>query len=187
MFRIAIISSSIREKRNSHRVALYLRGFIEENRLADVEILDLKQYDFPLFTERLRYQLSPSRGMLDYAGKVKSADGIIIVVPEYNGGYPASLKNAIDLLTDEWRRKPVAISTASNGVFGGTQVITSLQFSLWKIKAWTVPAMFPVLKVEESFTAEGVPSDKEQTDKRADIFLRELLWCIEAKKKMETR
>lgn len=147
----------------------------------------MQQYNFPLFTERLRYQSSPSTGMLDYAEKVKTADGIIIVVPEYNGGYPASLKNAIDLLTEEWRRKPVAISTVSDGVFGGTQVITSLQFSLWKIKAWTVPAMFPVLKVEESFSTEGVPSDKEQTDKRADIFIRELLWCIEAKNRMETR
>lgn len=183
MFHIAIISSSIREKRNSHRVALYLKSFIEENRLADAEILDLQQYNFPLFTERLRYQSSPSHGMLDYAEKVKSADGIIIVVPEYNGGYPASLKNAIDLLTEEWRRKPVAISTVSDGVFGGTQVITSLQFSLWKLKAWTVPAMFPVIKVQESFDTDGNPTDKVETDKRADIFIRELLLCIMAKYK----
>jgi NAD(P)H-dependent FMN reductase len=187
MFHIVIISSSIREKRKSHRVAMYLKGFIEANNLAYAEILDLQAYNFPLFTERLRYQSSPSPGMLDYAEKVKSADGVIIVVPEYNGGYPASLKNAIDLLTSEWKRKPVSISTVSNGVFGGTQVITSLQFSLWKLKAWTVPAMFPVLKVEESFTAEGVPSDKEVTDKRADIFIHELLWCIEAKSLMEEK
>ena len=82
---------------------------------------------------------------------------MIIIAPEYNGGYPASLKNVIDLLTDEWRKKPVAISTVSDGSFGGTQVITALQFSLWKIRAWTVPAMFPVPKVMETFDEEGNP------------------------------
>ncbi len=45
----------------------------------------------------------PSEGVLEFAKKVKAADGIIIVTPEYNGGYPASLKNAIDLLYVEWK------------------------------------------------------------------------------------
>ncbi len=80
---------------------------------------------------------------------------MIIVTPEYNGGYPASLKNVVDLLYPAWHRKPVAISTVSDGSFGGTQVITSLQFSLWKIRAWTVPAMFPVPKAQEAFDENG--------------------------------
>jgi NAD(P)H-dependent FMN reductase len=109
---------------------------------------------------------------------------VIIVTPEYNGGYPASLKNVIDLLYAEWQRKPVAISTVSDGIFGGTQVITSLQFSLWKIKAWTVSAMFPVPNVIDAFDENGNPANKEAVDKRATIFINELLWCIEAKKRM---
>lgn len=181
---VAIISSSVRTGRNSHRVALYFKNYLETNNLATVEILDLNEYNFPLFDERLRFQKNPSVEMLDFAGKIKSADGVLIVTPEYNGGYPASLKNAIDLLYDEWYRKPVAISTASNGSFGGSQVITSLQFSLWKIRAWTVPAMFPVPKVQDSFDANGNPADKPATDKRAANFINELLWCIEAKSKM---
>lgn len=108
------------------------------------------------------------------------------MTPEYNGGYPASLKNAIDVLYKEWRRKPIAISTASDGVFGGSQVITSLQFSLWKIKAWTVPAMFPNPKVQEAYDENGVPKDKEAVEKRATAFVDELLWCIEASKRMQT-
>jgi NAD(P)H-dependent FMN reductase len=184
MQQIAIISSSVRRGRNSHRTALYFKDFIETANLASVEILDLKAYNFPLFEERLRLFDHPTEAMLDFAAKIKAADGVIIVTPEYNGGYPASLKNVVDLLYDEWRRKPIAIATNSGGPFGGTQVITSLQFSLWKIGAWTVPAMFPVPKVQEAFDENGVPSDKAGTDKRATTFINELLWCMEAKNRM---
>ena len=184
MAHIAIISSSVRTGRNSHRTALYFKNYIEENNIATVEILDLNQYKFPLFDERLRFQKNPAENVLEFADKIKSADGVLIVTPEYNGGYPASLKNVIDLLYNEWHRKPIAISTSSDGVFGGTQVITSLQFSLWKIRAWPVPAMFPVPKVQETFDENGAPADKKSIDKRAAIFINELMWCIEAKSKM---
>lgn len=181
---IVIISSSIRKGRNSHRTALYFKNFIENKALASVELLDLKAYNFPLFEERLRFFDQPTALMLEFAEKIKNADGVLIVTPEYNGGYPSSLKNVIDLLYDEWKRKPVAISTNSGGPFGGTQVITSLQFSLWKIGAWTVPTMFPVPKVQDAFDEEGIPSDQAGTDKRAKAFIDELLWCINAKSKM---
>lgn len=177
---IAIISASVREGRKSHRVALYFKNYILENKLATVAILDLKQYRFPLFNERLSHQPSPIDQALEFADRVSNADGIIIVTPEYNGGYPASLKNVTDLLYREWYHKPIAISTVSNGSFGGSQVITSLQFSLWKMKAWTVPAMFPVPNVQDTFDEQGNPSDKPQTDKRAKLLLDELVWCMEA-------
>lgn len=184
MHHVAIISSSVRTGRNSHRVAIYFKRYIEENKLATVEIVDLMEYQFPVFDERLRFQKEPTEKMLDFAGKIKAANGVLIVTPEYNGGYPASLKNVVDLLYDEWRRKPIAISTVSDGSFGGTQVITSLQFSLWKIRAWTVPAMFPVPKVRDAFDEQGNPTDKTGTDKRAQGFLSELIWCMDAAAKM---
>lgn len=187
MTKIAIISSSIRMGRNSHRVALFFKHYLETNQLATAEILDLEKYDFPLFHERLRLQSSPADNVIEFAEKIKQADGVLIVTPEYNGGYPASLKNVIDLLYDEWHRKPIAISTVSDGIFGGSQVITSLQFSLWKIRAWTVPAMFPVPKVKEAFDEQGNPADAAGTNKRAAIFMNELLWCVEAIKRMNNK
>jgi NAD(P)H-dependent FMN reductase len=183
---IVIISSSVRTGRKSHRVALYFKQYIEEYQFANVEILDLQQYQFPIFEERLRLQVSPGKQVLEFAAKVVAADGVIIVTPEYNGGYPASLKNVIDVLYNEWHRKPVAIATVSDGIFGGTQVITSLQFSLWKIRAWTVPAMFPVPLIDKAFDENGNATDKEGTDKIAAVFIQELMWCIEAKSKMKT-
>jgi NAD(P)H-dependent FMN reductase len=181
---IAIISSSVRNERNSHRVALYFKQFIEENKLSTAEILDLHNYNFPLFEERLRFQDHPSEAALEFSRKIKSADGVLIITPEYNGGYPASIKNVIDLLYAEWQRKPVAISTVSDGSFGGTQVIISLQYTLWKIHSWTVPAVFPVPDVTEAFDENGIPADKTATDNRAAKFVGELLWCIEAKRRM---
>ncbi len=187
MPQIAIISSSVRILRNSHRVALYFKNYLEVNKIATAEILDLKEFNFPLFDERLNLQTNPTEATLNFANKIKSADGVLIVTPEYNGGYPASLKNVIDLLHPEWHRKPIAISTVSDGVFGGSQVITSLQFSLWKIGAWTVPAMFPVPKVTEWCDELGNAADKVGADKRAKKFIAELLWCIEANSKMPSK
>ncbi len=177
---ISIISSSIRNGRKSDRVALYFQNYLTENELATSEILDLKKYNFPLFEESLKAQKKPSKNVLEFAKKIKSSDGIIIVAPEYNGSYPASLKNAIDLLYQEWRHKPVGIVTVSTGPFGGSEALVALQFTLWKMKAWTITEMFSVPKVQDSYDEVGKPSKKVESDKLAAIFTLELLWCIKA-------
>jgi NAD(P)H-dependent FMN reductase len=184
MFRIAILSASVREGRSSHRVALFLETFIREENFGTVDIIDLLQYNFPVFSERLKYQKNVTPDVREFADKIINADAVIIVTPEYNGGYPASLKNVIDLLYQEWYKMPVGVVTISDGVFGGSQVITSLVFTLWKIKAWVIPAQFPVPEVNESFSAEGVPSDPVSVKKRANVFVKELLWCVEARRRM---
>jgi len=185
MPKIVIISSSVRTGRKSHRVALYFKEYITQQQMGEVEILDLDSYKFPIFDERLRFQKNPSEKMLEVAGKIKNADGVLIVTPEYNGGYPASLKNIVDLLYDEWYHKPIGIAMVSEGAFGGTQVITSLQFTLWKIRALVATSMFPVPKVNDSFDENGNAVNKEGTDKRANSFLKELLWMMEACEKMK--
>lgn len=182
---IAIISSSVRTGRKTHRVAQFFKKFIQDNYLATTEILDLKEYNFPVFEQRLKYQKEVSEQTLDFAERIRKSDGVIIATPEYNGGYPASLKNAIDLLYEEWHRKPIGLVTVSAGPFGGTQVMVSLQFTLWKMRAWVVPAMFPVAKVKDAYKEDGTPVDKETTEKHARKFMDEMLWCMEAKKKME--
>lgn len=179
MTHIAIISSSVRRERKSHHVALYFKSYIAENSLASAEILDLKAYNFPIFEDTLKTLPNPTEQVLDFVAKIKLADGIIIVTPEYNGGFPASLKNVIDLLYDEWHRKPICISTVSSGIFGGSQALVSLQFTLWKIGALTVTNMFPVPNVAKSFDEKGNAIDKMATDKRAEVFLAELFESIE--------
>lgn len=180
MRHIAIISSSVRRERKSHNVALYFKNYLKEENLSTSEILDLKEYNFPIFEDTIKTFQNLTEQILDFAAKIKLADGIIIVTPEYNGGFPASLKNVIDLLYDEWHGKPICISTVSSGVFGGSQALVSLQFILWKIGAWTVTNMFPVPNVAKSFDAKGNAIHKAATDKLAKVFLTELFESIEA-------
>jgi NAD(P)H-dependent FMN reductase len=185
MPKIAIISPSVRKGRKSHRVALYFSNLLQERNIAETEILDLLQYNFPLFNERLKFQESPSHEMIEFSEKIKSADGVIIIAPEYNGGPPASLKNAIDLLTDEWRRKPVGFVTVSDGHFAGIQAITSLQFILWKLGALTSNLTMRLPEIKATFDENGVPADKQGIDKRGISFVNELLWHIEARNRMQ--
>ena len=184
--KIVIISSSVRKGRKSDRVALYFQKYIEQYKLAATELIDLAAYRFPIFEERLRFIDDPTPQMKEFAQTVLEADGILIVTPEYNGGYPASLKNAIDLLYAEWQKKPIAIATVSDGPFGGTQVMQQLQFVLYKIGAWVVSAQYSVPQVDKSFTEDGKPVNIEMQDKLTDIFLKKLLWNMEANGKMST-
>lgn len=184
MAHISILSSSVRNGRKSHRVALYLHQYIKESKLGESEIIDLRDYKFPVFDERLRLQKNPTEMMIQFAEKIKLSDGVIIVTPEYNGSIPASLKNVIDLLYDAWHHKPIAISTVSSGQFGGSQALITLQFVLWKMHAWTVPATLPIASVAEAFDQEGVAADQDVMNNLASIFINELLWCIEANKRM---
>jgi len=183
---ISIISSSVRQGRKSHHVALFFKQFIESNQLATADIIDLLEYRFPVFEERLSATKDPSPQMLEFAQRVKNADGIIVVTPEYNGGYPASLKNAIDLLFPEWKRKPVALASVSNGVFAGSQVLTSLSFTLTKMGATLVPSMYRVGKVQDVYDEQGNATDPA-VQKFARSFVDDLLWYMEARKHMDSK
>ena len=172
---IIILIASIRKGRKSDRVAKFFKSYISENKLGEAVLMDLKDYNFPLFEERLKFLKEYPDGLQEFASRIKNAEGIIIVTPEYNGGYPASLKNVVDVLYEEWRGKPVGIVSVSNGMLGGAQVITSLEFTLWKMGVTVVTAMFPVRKVEESYNEEGIPADKENTEKAAQKFMEQFL------------
>lgn len=179
MYKITIISSSVRTDKKSNRVALYLKNYITENKLAAVTLVDLSTYQFPVFEERLKFIKNPSKDMLAFAEIIKLSDGIVMVSPEYNGSFPASLKNAIDLLYEEWHHKPIGIATVSSGPFGGINAFTGLLFTLIKIRAIIVPSHFPATVVDKNFDENGVATDKEATDKRAAGFLKEILFLVE--------
>ena len=178
MRKISIISGSIRTGRQSHKVSLFFKKYFEDKNLAEVEILDLAVYNFALFEERLVFSAKPTEIEIEFANKVANSDGVILISPEYNASYPASVKNAIDFLGKEWYHKPVAIVTVSSGNFGGVNANALLQLLMLRMKAIVVPASFPVPNIAESFNEEGEPTDKLSTYKRADNFTDELFWVI---------
>lgn len=179
MSHIAILSSSIRAGRKSHNLALFFQKYLNENQLATVEILDLASYNFPLFEMRLKHNKNPSLNALEFKNKIIASDGILIVTPEYNGSIPASLKNVIDLLYEEWQNKPIAIATASSGDFGGLQAFAHLQFILHKIGAKVVSINYPVARVQEKFDELGTPFDKLEAETHAKLFLDAFLELAE--------
>ena len=183
MYHISIISSSVRTGRKSHNVALYLKKFLEENQLATVEILDLLELNFSIFDERLSKQVDPSEKVLSFQKSIIAANGIIVVTPEYNGSIPGSLKNVIDLLYEEWNKKPIAFSTVSSGAYAGLQALTHLQFIFYKIHAYTASSSFPIAKVEEQFDELGAPTNKKELDVLAQKFISEFIKCIDAGQK----
>ena len=176
---ILIISSSIRDKRASHRVALFFEKYITEHNLGNATIVDLQALNFPLFTERLQYLQDPGEAVTGFSQSVKKADGVIIISPEYNGGYPASLKNVMDLLFPEWYRKPIALCSVSSGPFGASQVIMQLAHVFWKMRALLVPSRFQVASVQTAYNEDGTPTNAEASNKAAESFFKELSWCME--------
>ena len=181
MYNICIISSSVRIDRMSHRAAMYFQNRLEAHPEFESEILDLKIYNFPIFEERLRFLKNPDQKILDFAAKIKNSDAVLIVTPEYNGSMPASLKNCIDLLYGEWKRKPVGIITCSSGSFGGAQVLGDLQFVLWKIGAHTIPAIFPIPKIQDVFDENGKANDPDAMTKRVEPIIDELMYWLQSR------
>jgi NAD(P)H-dependent FMN reductase len=108
MTRIGIVTASTRPQRIGHRVATWVRGLSP----AEVEVvdIDLRDLALPLLDE----PEMPSTGIYTHehtrrwAALVTGVDAMVFVMPEYNRGYNAALKNAIDYLYAEWKGKPVA-------------------------------------------------------------------------------
>lgn len=175
---ITIISSSVRDGRQSHRVALFLKQYLEENQLAKAEILDLKAYQFPLFTERLAYQPHPSEQLLNFTEKFNRADGVIIVSPVYNASFPAALKNVIDLYYKEWYHKPVAITSVTSGKVPGIATVQQLQTLLLKLGALVTPVVCTAINDSKDFDEQGNPTQKEQAYALVKPMIEDFFWLI---------
>ena len=103
----------------------------QARRLADfdeVDILDLAEIGLPFLDEPHHPKLGryTKPHTLAWANDIDTADALVIVTPEYNGGYPAPLKNALDFLHAEWRNKALGLVTYSGSPHGGTGVATML-------------------------------------------------------------
>lgn len=179
MKRIAILSSSVRTGRLSHRAALYLQNYLTANGLAETEILDLKAYDFPLFDERFAFQQNPSEKLVDFTERFVASDALIIVTPVYNASFPAALKNVIDLYNNEWYHQPVAVVSVTSGKVPGIATVQHLQALLLKMGALVVPMLSTVISDAETFNEQGVATSPETVEKLLRPMINELLWLTE--------
>src|SRR5438128_5861663 len=107
--------------------------------------------------ERLHRRDDPPPGVKEFGEKIGRADSFIIVTPEYNNGYPGVLKNALDYLLPEYKRKPIAVVTVSAGGFGGINCLAQLRLVALGMGALPSPAALLVSRVAESFDEDGNP------------------------------
>src|SRR5487761_2729585 len=109
---VKIILGSTREGRFSDKVGAWIGGEATKRPDMNAEILDLRDYPMPFFDQQETpgYKSKPyaEPSVVKWTAKIQEADAFVIVAPEYNHGYPAVLKNALDWVYQEWNNKPVA-------------------------------------------------------------------------------
>lgn len=127
MVKIGIITGSTRPGRNNEAVANWVYDLLKDKSEAEVELVDIADYDLPLLDE----PYPPSMGQYEkehtkkWAAKIDSLDGFIFVTPEYNHGVSGALKNAIDFLYAEWNNKSAGY--VSYGSAMGTRAVEHLR------------------------------------------------------------
>ncbi|WP_458690779.1 NADPH-dependent FMN reductase [Nocardia tengchongensis] len=127
MTRIGIILGSTRPNRNGAQVARWVLDSASARGDADYELIDLRDHPLPHFDEPVPPMFGPSANAHTraWAARVAPFDGFVVVTPEYNGGYPGVLKNALDHVFAEWNDK--AVGFVSYGVNGGARAVVQLR------------------------------------------------------------
>ncbi|MGY6536720.1 MAG: NAD(P)H-dependent oxidoreductase [Pararhodobacter sp.] len=125
--RIAIILGSTRDARFGQKPAEWIAEKARARGTWEVELVDLKDYDLPLFNEVASNAWAPSEDprAIAWQKKIAEFDGYIFVTAEYNRSITGALKNALDQAYVEWNRKPFGI--VSYGSVGGTRAAEHLR------------------------------------------------------------
>jgi NAD(P)H-dependent FMN reductase len=142
--KIAVIMGSTRPGRINENVSKWVISKMPSDG-AEYELIDLAEVNLPMFNEPMppmmgQYQFEYTK---QWSTKISEFDGFVFVSPEYNAGYPAVLKNAIDYLCNEWADKPVTV--VSYGYTGGASANNQLKEVLERLKmkvTATLPTMY---------------------------------------------
>jgi NAD(P)H-dependent FMN reductase len=166
---IPVILGTARKCRTSERVA----GFVLEQvrKRADVEtaLIDIRDLNLPMDDagENIKHP--------GFSADMERADAIIIVVPEYNRGYPGLLKHALDTNLKEYIHKAAGVCGVSSGGFGGARVIEHMLPVLRELGLVTIFWDGNFSNSQSLFDDDGKITDSSQVG-RIDKFLKELVW-----------
>lgn len=170
---LLVVVGSTRPGRSGRRIADW---FVQRaERKATVTVVDLRELDLPLLDEphhpRLRRYVH--QHTKDWSAIVDAADAVVFVTPEYNHGYPASVKNAIDFLHQEWQHKPVGF-VSYGGVSAGTRAVAQLKQVVSAVKMVPVAEAVNIPFHTQFLDDDGVhPNDV--MEQSADAMLDELV------------
>jgi NAD(P)H-dependent FMN reductase len=176
MARLLVIVGSTRPGRVGLPVGEWITARARGHAAFDeVDFADLGAIDLPLMDEpnhpRLRaYTHQHTR---DWSARVDAADAIVLCVAEYNYGYTAPLKNAIDYLHEEWKHKPVGF-VSYGGIAAGTRALQQLKQVVTTLKMLPLFEAVNIPFVAQFLDDEGAFAPSEILEQAADTMLDEL-------------
>jgi NAD(P)H-dependent FMN reductase len=161
MTKIGIILGSTRPGRNGEAVAKWVLEIASRRTDAEFELVDLLDYQLPHLDEAI----PPAAGQytqphtIEWANRIASFDGFVMVTPEYNHSTSGALKNAIDFLFAEWNNK--AVGFVSYGAQGGTRAVEHLRLVAGELMMADVRAQlaFSLISDFENFSTL-VPTER---------------------------
>lgn len=164
---IPIILGTAREGRQSEKVAKFIFQEVKKYGL-DTEVLDVKDYRIAATDNT---QKIPAAQKL--SEKISKADGLIIVSPEYNHGYPGELKMMLDLIYGQYAKKPLGIVGVSAGPIGGARMVEQLRQVAVELHMWPIREALYFPMVQSQFDENGNIKDAAYFN-RVQKFLAEL-------------
>lgn len=166
---IPVILGTPRRGRMSEHAARFIFTEVQKREGIETELVDLRELSLP--TDDEGGTIKDER----FSSAVARADGLVIVVPEYNHGYPGTLKHALDTNLKEYIHKAVGLCGVSAGSFGGTRVIENLLPVMRELGLVTTFWDLNFSSVGKVFDESGALLDSSYV-KRAEKFLGELIW-----------
>jgi NAD(P)H-dependent FMN reductase len=167
---IPVILGTTRQGRASENVARFVFGEVQKREGVETELIDIRELKFP--TDDAGEAIKDP----NFSAAMTRADGLVIVTPEYNRGYPGMLKHALDTNLKEYIHKAVGICGVSAGGFGGTRVIEALLPVMRELGLVTIFWDGNFSGAQQLFDEDGNMKDRATHEKRMDKFLRELIW-----------
>jgi len=179
---IAVVYGSVRSGRQGIKGARFIQRSCEA-RGHQVTLVDPLEYELPMLDRMYKqYEAGTAPETMEkLAGIFRAADAFIFCTAEYNHSIPAALKNLIDHFMNEYFWRPAGIASYSAGAFGGVRAAVHLRVVLGEVGLVTIPSMFAMSKVGQSFDEEGNALD-DAYPKRIAKFLDELEWYAHALK-----
>lgn len=169
--KIPVLLGTSRKERKSVLAANWLVGEIGKRPEISTRLFDVADFALP----HDDYGQGLKDRFPEWRDAIIQGDGLVIVTPEYNHGYPGSLKAVLDLLLREYVHKSVALVGVSSGPWGGTRVIEAM---LPMVRELGLAVTFTDLHfpfVEKTFDEQGKLLDVA-FEGRVKAFLDELVW-----------
>lgn len=166
---IPVILGTARKERKSEHVARFVHQEIGKHSGVETELIDIREIKLP--TDDAGETIKDQR----FSATVERADGLVIVAPEYNHGYPGMLKHVLDSNLKEYIHKAVGICGVSAGPFGGARVIENLLPVMRELGLVTIFWDGNFSSVTNIFDDQGNLVEQAYV-RRIDKFLKELIW-----------